>query len=167
MTTYAVTGHRPDKLGGYDAHENFRAIRRHMRDFLQALPEERPGLISGGALGIDQFWIEVGFHLDLPVTVALPFEGYDAKWPGVSRQEYQKLLDKCTQVLYICEPGYAASKLQTRNEWMVDNCDELAAYWNGAKGGTKNCLDYAGIRGRTVHKFNPDDIIRNAKSFTP
>ncbi len=129
MTTYAVTGHRPDKLGGHDADDNFRAIRRHMRDYLQALPEKRPGLLSGGALGIDQLWIEVGIYLHLPVTVALPFEGYDSKWPAVSREEYRKLLDKCTQVLYICKPGYHPSKLQTRNEWLVKNSDVLVAYW--------------------------------------
>lgn len=61
----AVTGHRPEKLGGYSAIDNFKTIRRHMRDFL--LTQEKPTLISGGALGIDQFWIEVGLYLELDV----------------------------------------------------------------------------------------------------
>ena len=163
MVYMAVTGHRPDKLGGYRAEENFRAIRRHMRDFLLEAPPGELFLISGGALGIDQFWIEVGLHLDLPVIAALPFEGYDSRWPQFSREKYKKLLDKCHDVVYICEPGYSAAKLQDRNQWMVDNCDILTAYWNGSEGGTKNCIDYAGHVGRQVNIFNPEEIYGSQK----
>lgn len=163
MVKIAVTGHRPDKLGGYQAYDNFRAIRRHMRDFLDEAPDGELILISGGALGIDQFWMEVGLHLELPVIAALPFEGYDSKWPVTSRETYKKLLDKCHEVRYICEPGYAASKLQIRNQWMVDNCDSLVAYWNGTPGGTSNCIDYAISRDKIITEFNPDEIIKNAK----
>ena len=162
----AVTGHRPDKLGGYSATENFKAIRRHMRSWLQLqqtlsskLRPEKPTLISGGALGIDQFWMEVGLYLELPVIAAIPFLGYDAKWPLSSRQEYKELLDQCHEVLYISEPGYDATKLQIRNKWMVDECDLLVAYWDGSKGGTKNCYDYAVERGKPIERFNPKDII--------
>jgi len=159
MVKIAVTGHRPDKLGGYYAFDNFRAIRRHMRDFLEQAPDGELFLISGGALGIDQFWIEVGLHLDLPVIACLPFQGYDSKWPLASQQEYGKLLDKCYDVRYISAPGYAPSKLQIRNEYMVDECDVLTAYWNGSPGGTNNCVDYAQYHGKTVNIFNPDEII--------
>lgn len=160
MVRLAVTGHRPDKLGGYNNEESHKAIRRHMRDFLKEAPDGELFLISGGALGIDQFWMEVGIHMDLPVIAALPFEGYDAKWPVASRRIYKKLLDKCYEVVYVCEPGYEAHKLQTRNEWMVDNCDVLTAYWNGTPGGTSNCVDYAVKVGRQINIFNTDDIIR-------
>jgi uncharacterized phage-like protein YoqJ len=159
MLTIAVTGHRPSKLGGYNNDAAHKAIRRHMRDFLatQSYPLV---LISGGALGIDQFWMEVGLHLSLPVIAALPFEGYDDRWPAASRQEYKKLLDRCQSVKYICEPGYAASKMQTRNEWMVDNCDLLVAYWNGTPGGTANCVKYARLKERKIVVYNPNEIIK-------
>lgn len=159
MIKIAVTGHRPHKLGGYAAQNNFRAIRHHMKNFLMSRGDI--GLISGGALGIDQFWIEVGIYLGLPVTAALPFEGYNSRWPKASRDKYAELLDKCSDVRYICEPGYEAAKLQLRNEWMVDNCDELAAYWNGTPGGTCNCVTYANSIKRKVHVFDPDQIIAN------
>ena len=155
----AVTGHRPNKLGGYDNEDAQRAIRRHMRDFLRTVPQEELTLTSGGALGVDQLWMQVGLHLHLPVIAALPFEGYDAKWPVASRQEYKRLLDRCQLVKYVCEPGYAASKLQRRNEWMVDNCDALVAYWNGTPGGTKNCIDYAVKHKKTIYGFNTDQIL--------
>lgn len=159
MVWMAVTGHRPDKLGGYNNTKAHKAIRRHMRDFLLEAPEGELVLVSGGALGIDQFWIEVGLFLELPVVVAMPFEGYDSKWPLSSRKKYEKLLDKCWQVSYICEPGYEPWKLQTRNQWLVDNSDVLNAYWNGSAGGTMNCIEYAIKRDKTINEFNTDKII--------
>lgn len=163
MVKIAVTGHRPGKLGGYQATENFKAIRRHMRDFLTKAPDGELFLLSGGALGIDQFWIEVGLHLDLPVIAALPFEGYDERWPINSRRKYAALLDKCYEVVYVSEPGYHPAKLQTRNEYLVNNSDVLTAYWNGEHvGGTANCVDFAMSVGKQVNVFNPNDIINLA-----
>jgi uncharacterized phage-like protein YoqJ len=159
MVWIAVTGHRPDKLGGYNNTAGHKAIRRHMRSFLEEAPEGELVLVSGGALGIDQFWIEVGLHLDLPVIAALPFEGYNSRWPDTSRKKYEQLLDKCWQVFYVCEPGYEPWKLQTRNQWMVDNSDVLTAYWNKSAGGTANCIDYAIKRNKVINEFNTDKII--------
>lgn len=150
-------------MGGYDAYENFRTIRRHMKNFLEGLPMPTRDitLISGGALGIDQFWMEVGLHLGLSVIAALPFEGYDAKWPKSDKQKYADLLDKCSEVRYICEPGYVASKLQKRNEWMVDNSNLLVAYWNGSTGGTNNCLQYANTIKHDIQVFHLKYIIES------
>lgn len=148
----AVTGHRPNKLKNVDA------IQHHMMDFL-LVQDPAPVLISGGALGVDQLWIEVGLCLELLIIAALPFKDYDNKWSAALRQKYQRLLDQCHEVRYICEPGYQAHKFQKRNEWMVDNCDLLVAYWNGTPSGTKNCIDYALKVKRNVQIFNPDDII--------
>ncbi len=159
MSIIAVTGHRPDKLGGYTAYDNHKAIRRHMKNFLEQAPEGELVLVSGGALGIDQFWIQVGLYLDLPVVAALPFVGYNEKWPREARRKYEKLLDRCDEVRYICEPGYAAWKLQTRNEWMVDHSTSLVAYWNGTPSGTQNCIDYAAVCGKTITQFNTDEIL--------
>jgi len=161
MVRMAATGHRPDKLGGYNNDAAHSAIRRHMRDFLEEAPDGELFLISGGALGIDQFWMEVGLHLELPVIAALPFKGYDDRWPRSSREKYKKLLDKCHEVRYICEPGYQSLKMQTRNEWIVNHCDEIIAYWDGSSGGTKNCLDYALKCYKIVHCYNPKTIIDN------
>lgn len=155
----AVTGHRPDKLGGYDAIENFKILRNHMIGVMLRSPLENLTIISGGALGIDQLWIEAALSLKLPVIAALPFEGYDGKWPAFSKQEYKKLLDKCQLVKYICEPGYQARKLQIRNEWMVNECDRLYAYWNGSSGGTANCVRYAETVMKPTTIFNTNEIL--------
>ena len=159
MGIITVTGHRPDKLGGYRNVNGFKAIRRHMRDFLEQAPEGELRLISGGALGIDQFWMEVGLHLNLPVIAALPFKGYNDRWPDFSRKAYDKLFDRCEEVLYVSEPGYSAEKLQVRNEWMVNNSDALVAYWTGVPGGTSNCIGYAQSRSIRTTVFDLNDII--------
>lgn len=162
----AVTGHRPDKLGGYNNVEGFKAIRRHMRAFLLEAPEGEIELISGGALGIDLLWMQTGILIDFPVIAALPFPGYDSRWPDASRREYEKWLDKCREVRYICEAGYHPAKMQTRNEWMVQQADSLVAYWNGSAGGTCNCVAYAQAIGCQTTIFNPDEIRRNHATST-
>ena len=164
MTRIAVTGHRPDKLGGYEATANFRIIRHHMCQLIMLF--DNPTLLSGGALGIDQLWIEAGIELGTPVEAILPFEGYSDKWPLFARRKYQDLLDKCSAVRYVSEPGYETWKLQKRNEWLVDDSDVLVAYWTGVASGTKNCIDYAKSQDSVIVSFNPDRVIYNAKSIT-
>lgn len=161
MVRIAVTGHRPDELGGYNATENFKAIRRHMRDFLEQAPDGELILLSGGALGIDQFWIEVGLYLELPVMAILPFEDYNSKWPLLSRQTYDKLLTKCEDVIYV-NKAYTFEAYQKRNEFLVDNADILVAYSNGSCGGTQNCIDYAISKNKIINEFNTNEIISSA-----
>lgn len=159
MFKIAVTGHRPSKLGGYTNSDWHRAIRRDMRDFLRqkATAIGDMELISGGALGIDQMWIEVGHYLEIPVIAAIPFRGFGSQWPQSSQQKLRELLDKCANVVYTKEE-YGYGVYQRRNEWMVDGCDELRAYWSGALGGTANCIQYANFVHCPITIVNPDDL---------
>lgn len=163
MVKVAVTGHRPDKLGGYNAIDNFKAIRRHMRDLLEQAPDGELILLSGGALGIDQFWIEVGLYLQLPVIAVLPFRGYNNKWPLSSQQEYDKLLEKCEDVIYT-STEYTPDAYQKRNEFLVDNSDVLVAYCDGSDSGTQNCIDYAIVKNKVINEFNIKDIIQKQQT---
>jgi uncharacterized phage-like protein YoqJ len=159
MTKIAVTGHRPDKLGGYPNCDWHKAIRRHMRDFLhqEAAANGDIEIISGGALGIDQMWIEVGLFLEIPVIAALPFDGFDSRWPVESQKKLRSFLDRCTSVVYV-EETPSREAFQRRNEWMVDNCDKLVAYWNGTSGGTANCLKYAQKITKLTYIINPNKL---------
>lgn len=153
----AVSGHRPNKLGGFAAKENHRMIRRHMRDLLQK--HDNPTLISGGALGIDQMWMQVGLYLGLEVIAVIPFKGFEERWPSSSRQEFENLLAQCKEVRYI-DNKFSMAAYQKRNEWMVDNSDLLIAYWNGSNGGTANCVQYARKQNRNILIFNPDVLLK-------
>jgi uncharacterized phage-like protein YoqJ len=134
-----------------------------MRDFLIEIREKYPNLklISGGALGIDQFWMAVGHYLQIPVIAAIPFEGFERKWPKSSQEEWKKLLDKCDEAIYTSSEGYKPNKMQIRNEWMVDHSDTLVAYWDGSKGGTANCIEYAQSVHKPIIQFDLNEITRN------
>ena len=144
----AGTGHRPDKLGGYSdaAHERLVTV---ACSAIGDLRGDVSRVISGGALGWDQALADAAIRLGLPLTLALPFEGFECKWPK-SSQEFLHSLMNPADVVFVCEPGYAPWKMQQRNKWMVDNCDVLLALWNGTDGGTHNCIKYANSVGRQI-----------------
>lgn len=142
----AGTGHRPDKLGGYNR-ELFNALCGYAA---VVLTERRPsGVISGMALGWDQALAVASVRLCIPFVAAVPFEGFDSRWPTVSRNDYEKLLLCASTVHVVCtrqqvEDAGVPWALQERNCWMVDNSQGLLALWNGdRKGGTFNCVEYA------------------------
>ena len=166
MLHISATGHRPDKLGGYENCDKHRAIRRHMRDLLTKLRDEHGEITiySGGALGIDQFWMEVGHFLEVPVVAILPFPGFDSVWPKDSRLLLQGMLDNCSEVRYtfseqVTERSKVVSALMERNKCLIDNCDLLVAYWNGTKGGTANAVRFAQSIKKTVQIYNTDLIV--------
>lgn len=144
---YAVTGHRPEKTGGYNEHA---ATRR--RDLAHnALATHRPNLVyTGMAQGWDMAIAETCCLLNIPFVAAVPFEGQESRWPKETQVHYHSLLAQAERVVYVCEPGYAAWKMQKRNEYMVDNTQRILALWNGSPGGTANCIAYAEKQGKPV-----------------
>ena len=142
------TGHRPDKLGGYskEVHNRLTTLAcAGLGDIKGTVTK----VVSGGALGWDQALAEAALRLDIPLVMALPFEGFECKWPKES-QEFLHSLMNPAEVVFVSEPGYAAWKMQVRNKWMVDNSDLVLALWNGTDGGTANCVRYAEKVGKPI-----------------
>lgn len=149
MRTIAFTGHRPDKLpGGYNGnHSNILNIIE-----LELRKQEHPiKVITGGALGIDQLALQAALNTredsyhGVKIVVAEPFKFFWRKWPPQSIENYlRNIFDVDIERILVDDSEiYAPWKMQKRNEWMVDRCDELWAWWDGSSGGTKNCIDYA------------------------
>ncbi len=140
MKTVCGTGHRPNKLGGYDNQVLIRLI-----DLATALlVEQHPDrVISGVALGWDTAIAIAAIRLNIPLTCAVPFRGQERMWTAQSRERYHKILSKADVVVYVSEGEYSARAMQVRNEWMVDNSDVVLALWDGTTGGTANCIAYA------------------------
>ena len=157
----AVTGHRPDKIGGFDPMNEVRvALRKEMRTKLIELAPEK--VVSGMAIGIDQDFVSVCLDLRIPFIAAVPFQGQESEWPLASQRLYFALLDKAEHVEYVSAPGYEPWKMQKRNEWMVDWIGEdgrLLAIWDGSPGGTGNCVRYADRLGRMIVRIDPDAIV--------
>ncbi len=139
----AFTGHRPDKLGGYKLpNPTYIRVCKEIDRLLRELKPEK--VITGMALGIDQWAAMIAHKLGIPFLAAIPFEKQENKWPEESQKTWRLLRKLASEEVIISPGGYSAEKMQARNQWMVDHCDKLIAIYNGDKtGGTANCINYA------------------------
>lgn len=150
----AFTGHRPDKIGGYKLpNPTYIHICQQIDKALRELKPEK--VITGMALGIDQWAAMIAYKLKIPFLAAIPFENQESKWPQSSQDTFKLLRKLATEEVIVSPGGYAASKMQVRNEWMVDHCDKLIAVWDGSKGGTGNCVEYARSIKKDIYFINP------------
>lgn len=140
MSTLMLTGHRPAKLGGFNEN-TYKRLRALARSMISSLKPET--VITGMALGWDQAGAHACIDLGIPFTAAVPFKGQEGKWPYASQREFHDLLSHASEIVIVRQGGYATWKMQMRNEWMVDNADQVLALWDGSPGGTANCVRYA------------------------
>jgi uncharacterized phage-like protein YoqJ len=136
----AGTGHRPNKLGGFN-NESFLKLVKIAEDWIRTNNPEK--IISGMAQGWDQALAQAAVNCGIPFIAALPFKGQEIRWSQKSQRYYNRLLSKAEDIIYVCDEGYEPYKMQVRNEWMVDNTNLVLAMWDGTTGGTLNCLKYA------------------------
>ena len=100
-------------------------------------------MLTGMAIGWDCAVAEACLNVGIPFVACVPFKGQETMWPDKTKRYYYDLLAKAVEVVYVCDPGYAAWKMQKRNEYMVDNSQKQLALWDGTSGGTANCVRYA------------------------
>lgn len=157
----AFTGHRPDKLGGYKVpNPTYIHVCQQIEKTLIELKPDK--VISGMALGVDQWAAFIAIKLGIPFIAAVPFEGQEKAWPEASQKVFNSLLKKASEVVYVSLGGYAAYKMQVRNEWMVLECDKLIAIWDGTPGGTGNCVNFA-KQYRDIIYINPRLTVEKAE----
>jgi len=144
----AVTGHRrASNLG------KFANLRGRMREKLVELSPEL--LISGMAIGVDQIAARVAIEMGIPVWACIPCLGQDSVWSEGMRRQWRQILERCERVTIVTEQAYHPRLMQVRNEFMVDNADEVLAVFDGTPGGTANCIRYATERGVKIHFIRP------------
>jgi uncharacterized phage-like protein YoqJ len=150
----AFTGHRPDKLGGYKVpNDTYIRVCQKIDTTLKEFKPEK--VITGMALGIDQWAASIAHKLHIPFLAAIPFEGQENAWPEASKKTYRLLRKLAAEEMIVSAGGYSADKMQVRNIWMVDNCTKLIAVWDGTKGGTGNCVEYAKSVKRDIYYIDP------------
>lgn len=155
----AFTGHRPNKLGGYNDKFNLKTpIMKAVDKAIIPFRFTDIMIISGMALGVDTWAAEYAIQHNIPFQAFVPFEGQEKMWPPASQVYYRELLSKAHVVIKVCPPGYAAWKMQKRNEAMVDICNILIAVWDGTSGGTSNCVQYVKSKGRKIIYINPKEL---------
>lgn len=159
----AVTGHRPNKLGGY-GEEAQRLLKQFAKTQIEKL--QPTDVLTGMALGWDQACAQACIELGIRFVACIPCRSQEQLWPKQSQEIYVYFLrhDLCT-VYRVSEEEYRAELMQRRNEYMVNNCDKLLALWDGTKGGTASCVRYA--RSKNIEIINCHGDFLKIFSRTP
>ena len=167
--TIAFTGHRPNKLFGYDtSHKAYRKIKNDIKTFIKQ--NQINNAITGMALGYDQVAADAVIELknegyNINLEAAIPCRGHSSKWPKPSQEHYDEILKNCDKVTIVTDEDYTPKVMQIRNEYMVDNADIILGLWDGSKGGTANCIKYAKEKGKPVCIANPSNYGQRATDF--
>lgn len=170
-----VTGHRPEKLGGnfYEVNSlvNIEIIQMMMRFILNKVchdpingifKTDKVRLITGMALGADLLFAETALLLkkmypnQFILECAVPCYNHTSRWSDKKIIErYNEILEEADKVKIVSERNYDDYVMQIRNEYIVDESDILLAVWNGSKGGTRNCVEYAKTQGIEIYRYHP------------
>lgn len=145
----SVTGHRPDKLGGYTpkAFDELVRVAKVSLDLL--LPEH---VITGMAMGWDMAIAKACVDKGIAFTAAVPFKGQESRWQPQDQQRYKYYLSRASTIEIISPGNYAPFKMDVRNRWMVDQSDTVLSLYNGDReGGTANCVAYAKKKKKTLY----------------
>lgn len=157
--TIAVTGHRPDKLWGYDLNKyGWKRLRIY---FVRELMKHKAtDAWSGMALGVDAVFAQSVLILrdsgyNIRLHCAIPCRNHSSNWFPESVEMYNSILSEAYEVKLVTDKPYNPYLMQIRNQYMVDNSDEVLAIWNGTPGGTANCVNYARKQNVPVTIVNP------------
>ena len=157
-----LTGHRPSKMYGYDlSDERWQNLKENLKAILRSY--DCTEAISGMALGCDMIFAlavlelkEEGMPIDL--RCAVPVKSQESKWNASDIRRYKQILEAADFVDILSEGPYKPYLMQERNKYMVDNSDVVIAVWNGGKGGTSNCVDYAVKQNKKIIYINPKEF---------
>lgn len=136
----AFTGHRHLKYN-------------EVKSALEKLHQEFPDAIwiTGGAIGLDSHAAKFAMLYGIKLWLIIPFppDIMSARW---SRAQKDFLLEsiKYAERFSVLSPVFAMRAYQDRNIRMVQLSDKLAAFFNGSKGGTANCVNYARSIGHPI-----------------
>ena len=154
--TICVTGHRPKRLYGY----NLKDPRwEKLFDVFQEILVDKgcTEAITGMALGVDTIFALAVLNLrdekKYPIKLHCAVPCYNLSEPWFNDEDinrFQHILNKADKVVYVTESDYVQGCLEKRNQYMVNNSDEVLAVWTGSSGGTKHCIDYAHYKKKPV-----------------
>jgi len=158
-----ATGHRPDKLYGYDLSDiRYLFLKEKIKEIL-ILNNCTEG-ISGMALGLDMIFAlavidlkDAGYNIKL--HCAIPCINHTGKWTDDKiKKMYQYILSRA-DTIHINSRKYNSFCMQERNIYMVDNSNIILAVYDGfSSGGTKNCIDYAISKNKKIISITPTEI---------
>lgn len=153
-TGVAFTGHRY-----YDGRDD-----RALCDLLERLyADGYRRFVSGMAQGFDLAAAEAvvhlrGLHPDAELECAVPYPGFDRGFAPDDGDRFRTLLAAADSVVYVAD-GYSPSVFHRRNDYLVDNCSLLVAWWDGRRSGTGYTVSRARRMGiRCINLFASNQL---------
>lgn len=169
------TGHRPNKLGGYDiSSQGYLYLQKDLEIYIERNLEVFDIVVghSGLALGGDTIWSKailamkekypgrVLFHAEIPMMeqASAWFKKSDIDFwhEQVERADFKSVYGSLDGVEEHKRRGLAAKFLNLRNEGMLDHSDVLLALHDGTSGGTGNAVKYAKKINLVTHTVHPN-----------
>lgn len=155
----SVTGHRPNKMYGYDIHnKQWTELKEKFKKLL--IENNCDEAITGMALGVDTVFALAVLELkdegyDIKLHCAIPCANYTWKWIKESVKQYDEIIKRADIYKLVSDEFYKPYLMQKRNEYMVDLSDKIIAVWDGSKSGTGNCVRYAEKCGKEIIRILP------------
>lgn len=172
--TICVTGHRPQKLYGFDiGNPKWTALKEKLKTLL--LDNGCTTAVTGMALGVDMIFAIAVCELkdagyDIKLHCAIPCLEHTKKWEEIAKDGwnettrnnmrvsiliYQKILEYADVKKIVTEQPYEPWMMDARNRYMVDMSDAVIAVWDGSPGGTGNCVRYAEKKNKPIIRVIP------------
>lgn len=151
MRRCAFTGHRPEKIIGYEG----RIIVELRKEILNAISDGYRVFLTGMSKGVDLWAADIVIELrrynkDLKLMCVIPFEGMEDNWPVDWKKHYNMVLKRADWVQVLSD-RYSQDVYQRRNQWLVTHSSRLIAVFNGEPSGTGNTIRYAQEQGIPIH----------------
>lgn len=170
MSTFkiALTGHRPNKLGGYNLRKpDYQILRQKLAEEIINKSMIYSHIIchSGMALGADTIWAlainDVRSILDnhqIEFIADIPCPEQTRLWRQNDQQLWKLLVDSADKKIIYAD-HYSPKAMMQRNIGMINDCDLLIAVYNGDKtGGTAQSVKYARSKNKKIKIINPKSI---------
>lgn len=176
MISIAVTGHRPNKLWGYDLnHNKYKQLESLIIKTIAEIWDKKsyPKLmhqvpiecISGMALGVDTIFansvlrIKTEFTSLIKLVAAIPCLHQETLWSNNDKIRYRNIISLADEVVYVSKEPYSKGCMNKRNQYMVDRCNILLAIWNGDNtGGTADAIRRAEKADKEIIIIDPASI---------
>jgi predicted Rossmann fold nucleotide-binding protein DprA/Smf involved in DNA uptake len=131
-------------------------IQARVERFVAALKTKHPDaiVVSGGARGVDTWAEQAARANDLELISYRPYENSNSFYSikvvthGENAEEIVKGKSRRTSPPLLTTYGQAAFR---RNTWIVEDADQVVAFWDGQSSGTRNSIEKARSIGRPVH----------------
>ena len=163
MKRVCVTGHRPDKLWGYDIlSPNYLILRKKFKELL--INGEYEEGVSGMALGTDMVFAMAVLELrsegyNIKLRCAIPCLKQYIKWNPDDIMLWKSIVMQADTKVLVTNSLYTPYCMPKRNRYMVDTVDDVMALYNGDEtGGTADCVKYAESQNKNIIVLNPNDV---------